>query len=244
MLPVIIAAAQREMLLGPDDLSAQLQPASRQTGGDDVAVHRPVPDISDISREQRICLPPVGAIVVEHLAPRELAGTAAAACSPGRVVADPIGRIGDHQVRLRSRQYQLDICRAGTVATADPVVAQEPHVAGPSDGLIESFRDAVGIGQTARPQAGQYLLQPIRLEADQVEVETAELEKTQLVAEQIGVPARPRRELIGALMTSDTSPRPVSPLRARMIEDMTVRGFNASAQRRLVARAGEISLRR
>src|SRR5580693_5807250 len=27
-------------------------------------------------------------------------------------------------------------------------------------------------------------------------------------------------------MTSDTSPRPISPLRARMIEDMTVRGFN------------------
>ena len=27
-------------------------------------------------------------------------------------------------------------------------------------------------------------------------------------------------------MTSDTSPRSVSPLRARMIEDMTVRGFN------------------
>ena len=27
-------------------------------------------------------------------------------------------------------------------------------------------------------------------------------------------------------MTSDTSRRPVSPLRARMIEDMTVRGFN------------------
>src|SRR5215467_78641 len=30
MLPVIIAAAQREMLLRPDDLSAQLEPASRQ----------------------------------------------------------------------------------------------------------------------------------------------------------------------------------------------------------------------
>src|ERR1700737_3781276 len=27
-------------------------------------------------------------------------------------------------------------------------------------------------------------------------------------------------------MTIDTSPRPVSPLRARMIEDMTVRGFS------------------
>src|SRR4051794_7084759 len=40
VLPVIIAAAQREMLLGPDDLSAQLQPACRKTGGDDVAVQR------------------------------------------------------------------------------------------------------------------------------------------------------------------------------------------------------------
>src|SRR5262249_53907996 len=32
-------------------------------------------------------------------------------------------------------------------------------------------------------------------------------------------------------MTSDTSPRPVSPLRARMIEDMTVRGFKADTLR-------------
>src|SRR5262252_9434076 len=32
-------------------------------------------------------------------------------------------------------------------------------------------------------------------------------------------------------MTSDTSPRPVSPLRARMIEDMIVRGFNEDTRR-------------
>src|SRR6516164_917157 len=32
-------------------------------------------------------------------------------------------------------------------------------------------------------------------------------------------------------MTSDPSPRPVSPLRARMIEDMTVRGFNEHTRR-------------
>ena len=32
-------------------------------------------------------------------------------------------------------------------------------------------------------------------------------------------------------MTSDTSPRPVSPLRARMIEDMTLRGFNEHTRR-------------
>jgi hypothetical protein len=32
-------------------------------------------------------------------------------------------------------------------------------------------------------------------------------------------------------MTFDTSLRPVSPLRARMIEDMTVRGFNEHTRR-------------
>jgi hypothetical protein len=36
-LPMIITAAQGEVL-GPDDLSARLQPASRQTGGGDIAV--------------------------------------------------------------------------------------------------------------------------------------------------------------------------------------------------------------
>jgi hypothetical protein len=37
-------------------------------------------------------------------------------------------------------------------------------------------------------------------------------------------------------MTSDTSPRPVSPLRARMIEDTTVRGFNEDTRRDYVRR--------
>src|SRR5205814_5642247 len=42
----------------------------------------------------------------------------------------------------------------------------------------------------------------------------------------------------GALMTSDTSPRPVSPLRARMIEDMTVRAFNEDTRRDYVRHVG------
>src|SRR5882724_13670026 len=41
MLPMVIAAAQGEVLLGPDDLSARLQPAAGQIGGDNVAVQRP-----------------------------------------------------------------------------------------------------------------------------------------------------------------------------------------------------------
>jgi hypothetical protein len=36
-------------------------------------------------------------------------------------------------------------------------------------------------------------------------------------------------------MTSDPSPRPVSPLRARMIEDMTVRGFSEHTRSELCA---------
>ena len=38
-------------------------------------------------------------------------------------------------------------------------------------------------------------------------------------------------------MTSDGSPRPISPLRARMIEDMTVRGFNEHTRRDYVRHA-------
>src|ERR1700720_3990280 len=151
VLPMIIAAAQGEVLFGPDDLSARLQPASRQTGGGDIAVQSPVPNIGDIPGEQRIGLPPVDAIVVEHLALRQLAGTEAAARSPGRIVADAIRRIGDHQMRPRSRQHWRDIRRARAVAAADPVVSQQPYVAEPSDRLFGYFRDAVRIGQPARP---------------------------------------------------------------------------------------------
>src|SRR5215469_5246132 len=157
VLPVIIAAAQREMLLRPNDLSAQLKPASRQPGGDDIAVRRPMPDIGGISRKQRIGLPPVGAIVVEHLALGERAGTAAAVCSPGRIVGHPIGGIGDHQMRLQFCQDQFDIGDAGTVAAANQVASHLPYIARPSYRLIGYFRDAVGIGQTAPPQTAQDL---------------------------------------------------------------------------------------
>src|SRR6266446_2320022 len=72
MLPMVIAAAEGEVLLGPDDLRTRLQPAAGQIGGDNIAVQRPVPNISDVPGEQRISLLPVSAIVVEHLSLREL----------------------------------------------------------------------------------------------------------------------------------------------------------------------------
>src|SRR5205823_9749051 len=73
MTPMVVAAAQCKMLLDPDDLRPRRQSASRQIGADHTAMQRPVPDISDVSGKQRVGLPPVGAIIVEHLAVRKIA---------------------------------------------------------------------------------------------------------------------------------------------------------------------------
>jgi len=62
--------------------------------------------------------------------------------------------------------------------------------------LIGYFRNAVRIGQTTRSQTGQNGGELIALEADQIEVETGELEFPQLAAQLLGVPTRPRRQLI------------------------------------------------
>ena len=86
-------------------------------------------------------------------------------------------------MRLRSCQDWRDIRRAGAVAAANPVLSQQPSVAGPGDRLIGDFRDAVRIRQTARLRIGQDGFELIRLEADQAEIEVGELERLQFVAE-------------------------------------------------------------
>ena len=150
LLPVVITAAQGEMLLDPNDLRAQLEAATSQPGSEDVAVQRPEPHIGRVSGKQGVGFPPVGAIVVEHLALSEPATTEMAARSPARVVGDPVRRIGDHQMRLGSCQQGGDIGGAGAVAAANSVLAQQPDVAGPSDRLIGDCWDAVGICQAVR----------------------------------------------------------------------------------------------
>src|SRR5262249_51055740 len=70
VLPVVVTAAQREVLLDPDDLSARHQPASSQIGGDDVAMESPMPDIGDIPGEELIRCSPFGANVVQYLTHR------------------------------------------------------------------------------------------------------------------------------------------------------------------------------
>src|SRR6516165_3156207 len=171
MAPMIVAAAQREMLLNPDNLRACLQPAGGEVGSHDSAVQRAVPDISNIPRKQCIGLLPVGAIVVEHLAlgqPAEADGTAR---SPARIIVDAIRRIRDHQIRPRSRQHRLDIGCTRAIAATDPMVFQQPCVTELSDRVFGYFRNAVRIRQTTRSQTGQDGLEVIRIEADQADVE-------------------------------------------------------------------------
>ena len=68
VLPVIIAAAQHQPVLGPDDLRADVEAAGVEALGHRRGVQRAVPDIGDVAREQRPGLAPVGAVVVQHLA--------------------------------------------------------------------------------------------------------------------------------------------------------------------------------
>src|SRR3984893_3255494 len=99
------------MPLGPDDLSGRLETAGHQARSDDVAVQSPGPNVSDIAGKPPIRLPPVDAVVVEHLAHGELAATELTAPSPGRLVAYPVRRGGDHQVRLRARSSNVESFR-------------------------------------------------------------------------------------------------------------------------------------
>src|ERR1700730_9344060 len=173
------------MPLGPDDLSGRLETAGHQARSDDVAVQSPGPNVSDIAGKPPIRLPPVDAVVVEHLAHGELAATELTAPSPGRLVAYPVRRVGDHQVRLRSGQHLPDMRRTGAVAAANPMLAEQPHVTSPSDRSIGRLWDAVGIGETARSRTGQDGCEMIRVQADQIDIETGELTRPALAAAQV-----------------------------------------------------------
>ncbi len=59
-------------------------------------VQRAVPDIGDLAGEQRPCLAPVGAAVVQHLTGAFRLGRARLV-APGGVIRHAIARLGDHQ---------------------------------------------------------------------------------------------------------------------------------------------------
>src|SRR3982074_3382513 len=72
MLPMIMAAAEGKPVLGPDDLSAHLEAGGLNGLRDLGRVRTSMPDMGNRPRKQCPGFPPVGAIIVRHLA--ELAG--------------------------------------------------------------------------------------------------------------------------------------------------------------------------
>src|SRR4051812_26719041 len=64
MLPMVMAAREREALLCPDDLAADLEARRRERLLHGAGMAAGMPDIGDRAREERPRLAPVGAVVV------------------------------------------------------------------------------------------------------------------------------------------------------------------------------------
>ncbi|WP_352966166.1 hypothetical protein, partial [Mesorhizobium sp. M1312] len=137
--------------------------------------------------KQRPGFTPVGTIVVQHLAFCQIIAFAEP-LSPGRVIADAIGRIGHKQVRLHTIQRPLHVGRVGAVAANQPVPAEEPDIAGEGGWLLRRVRDLIRIGQPGRAQAGQCGDLKI-VEAGQRQVEAKRGKIAEFEAEQFIVPA-------------------------------------------------------
>ena len=124
MLPMVMPAAERKAVLGPDDLGADLEAHRCQASPARAGVAPGVPDIGDRAWKQRPGIAPVRAVVVGDLAEPVLVVVDAGVLAPSRVVVDAIGRVGDHQVRLHAAENLLrrlqPTCCPRTAAGADP----------------------------------------------------------------------------------------------------------------------------
>src|SRR5437899_4278355 len=151
---MIMASAKSEPVLGPDDLSAHVEAGSLKGLLDFTRVPTRMPDICDRAWKQHPCLPPIGAIIVCDLA--ELAGVKvyASALPPSRIVVYPIGRIGNHQVRLDPGQQPLGSFRGRAVTAKEAMRAKDPKIAGSRDRVARQVWHGVWIGQPFRELRG------------------------------------------------------------------------------------------
>jgi hypothetical protein len=109
VLPVIVPAGEREAVLAPDDLGTDLEAAGLERFLHNAGEAAGMPDIGDLAGKERPGLAPVGGVVVRHPAHLAGAGVHPGTSPPVRLVVDPVGRVGDHQVGRDSGQ-QLGDC--------------------------------------------------------------------------------------------------------------------------------------
>jgi hypothetical protein len=117
VLPMIVASAKSEAILGPYDLSAHVEAGGFKRLLDFTCVPTRMPDICDRAWKQHPGLPPIGAVVVGYFT--ELAGVEvyASALPPGWIVVHPIRRSGDHQVRFDACQQPFHVAWGCAVPT-------------------------------------------------------------------------------------------------------------------------------
>src|SRR5450759_3830988 len=96
MLPMVVAAAEHQPLLGPNDLRTDGEAIVRKTVRNRRGVQGAVPDVGDVAREQGPSGSPVCLVVITDFAPSS-GMVDAQAMTPSRIVVDPVGRVGDHE---------------------------------------------------------------------------------------------------------------------------------------------------
>ena len=128
MLPMIVATAEDQPVLCPDDLRPDGEARVRQAVGHGRGMQRTVPDIGHIARKQCPSLSPIGAVIVQHLAGTLGLGSTCLV-PPRRIVFNAIGRVGDHQQGADIAQQTPDHISTGAVAADQAVRPQLPEIA-------------------------------------------------------------------------------------------------------------------
>ena len=68
------------------------------------------------------------------------------AVAPGRIEADPVGRVGREECRGRASQQASHVLRTRRVAAQEPVVPEHVELAWLDVGRLGWLRDIVGVG--------------------------------------------------------------------------------------------------
>src|SRR5262249_6250344 len=125
--PMVVAAADREVGLAPDDVRADFEAGGLDASLNSARMLAGVPAVHDITGEQLPGLQPINSVVVGNLAdPACCIGQVPSFgrfLAPGRAIINTVGRIRDHQERLLSAQQSLDTHRVGRINHAYPVAA-------------------------------------------------------------------------------------------------------------------------
>src|ERR1700721_2135260 len=142
VLAVVMAAADREVVFGPNDLRAGLEAAGGSAVLHAAGLGPGVPNIGHRAGEQRPGLAPISPVVIDYFADRprpdrldDRAGRnppgrpiarSAGLIAPSRVVINAVGRVGDHKVRRDATEHALDIRRDRAVAAEETGAAEHP----------------------------------------------------------------------------------------------------------------------